>query len=154
MPVTPYADLVGRALTDIHFGLGLQFVIIAVRSGEGIVTRDPPATYTLRADDTLVVLAHRNAGIQMQRIASAREITYCGVRARVFGKRLRAKHRSSDYIRSTVTAITIGAVRSGPLTSSIVSITSRFFGITVTLRICCPPRAYANSEPGTSTRRM
>ena len=54
------------------------------------------------------------------------------------GHKCRSSYRSVPeyYILSTVTAITIGAVRSGPLTSSIVSITSRFFGVTVTSRIC------------------
>ena len=42
----------------------------------------------------------------------------------------------SRYMHSTVTAMTIGDDRSGPLTSSMVSITSRFLGVTVTFRIC------------------
>ena len=75
------SDLAGRALADIHFGVGQQFVIIAVRSNDGVVTRDPPMSYTLRPDDTLVVLAHRNSQIQMQKIANAREVVYRGVRA-------------------------------------------------------------------------
>lgn len=48
---------------------------------------------------------------------------------------------AKSYIRSMVTAITIGAVRSGPLTSSMVSITSCFFGVTIMRRICWPPSA-------------
>jgi voltage-gated potassium channel len=75
------SDLAGRALKDIHFGAGLQFVTIAIRLSDGIVVRHPPATYALRADDTLVVLADHSAEMQMQRIASARETIYRGVRA-------------------------------------------------------------------------
>ncbi len=75
------SDFSGRALSEIHFGAGMQFVVIAVRSSNGVVLRDPPATYHLCPDDTLVVLAHRSAEVRLHRITSAKEIIYRGARS-------------------------------------------------------------------------
>ena len=55
---------------------------------------------------------------------------------------------------STVTAITTGAVASGPLTSSISLIVSSRFGIDRQVAHLLAAQANANFEPGTSTRRM
>lgn len=59
-----------------------------------------------------------------------------------------------NYSRSTVTAITIGDELSGPLTSSMFSITPLCLGSMRIRRICWPPSISANSEPGTSTLLM
>lgn len=74
-------DLAGRTLADIKFGAGFQFVVIAIRSNDGVVTREPPPTYTLRPDDTLIVLAHRTMELRLQEIVRNKQIIYRGVRS-------------------------------------------------------------------------
>ena len=75
------SELVGKTLNEIHLGSGIQFVVVAVRSDSGTVTRDPEATYTLRANDLLIVLAQRTAELRLQKMTVAKQIQYRGARS-------------------------------------------------------------------------
>ena len=52
------SEFSGRQLGTVTFGASIQFVMIAVRSSNGHVIRDPPSDYILCPDDVLIVLAH------------------------------------------------------------------------------------------------
>jgi voltage-gated potassium channel len=74
------SDFAGRKLADMYFGAGIQFVVIAIRSSDGVVTRDPPPNYAFRPDDTMIVLTHRTTELRLQGILKNKEITYRGAR--------------------------------------------------------------------------
>lgn len=69
-----------RTLADMYFGSGIQFVVIAIRSSDGTVLREPQPGYTFRPDDTMIVLAHRSTELRLQGILKSKEITYRGAR--------------------------------------------------------------------------
>lgn len=79
--VPPGAEFSGQTLADVHFGKGIQFVVIALRSIEGVATRDPSGTSGINPNDILVVLSHRTAELRLQRLSSPKEINYRGARA-------------------------------------------------------------------------
>ena len=75
------SDLCGQALEHISFGTGNRFVVLAVRSRDGTVSRDPPADYQLSPDDTLIVLAQQGVEMRLRQVAEAKEIIYRGVKS-------------------------------------------------------------------------
>ncbi|MEQ9406252.1 MAG: NAD-binding protein [Fuerstiella sp.] len=79
--VSANSGFVGLSLNQISFGAGVQFVIVAIRSGDGSVSQDPASEYVLQSDDTIVVLAHRSVDVRLLNTASRKEIIYRGARA-------------------------------------------------------------------------
>ena len=77
------SDFCDQALEDISFGTRHQFVVIAVRSSDGTVTRSPLPTYQLQKDDAIVVLAPQQAELRLQRSPQSSEILYRGARAKL-----------------------------------------------------------------------
>jgi voltage-gated potassium channel len=74
------SDFVGLSLGRVSFGDGIQFVVLAIRSVDGNVTRDPEPNCILKPNDTLVLLAHRNTEVGLFKAPVAREIFYRGAR--------------------------------------------------------------------------
>jgi voltage-gated potassium channel len=79
--VPAHSDMTGMELSALSFGQAIQFVLIAIRSEDGSVQKDPPANYKLVANDTLIILARRNAEVELTRLAKPKERMYRGVRS-------------------------------------------------------------------------
>lgn len=78
--VAANSDCCGRTLNSVTLGSDVQYVLIAIRSADGLVTRDPPKDYVLKPDDVLVVLAPRSADLRLMRTSGQGEIIYRGAR--------------------------------------------------------------------------
>lgn len=81
LPISEESAFVGRYLSELTFADSVQYVIIAVRSCDGTVTRDPAGDYVLAADDVLMLLAHRNAELRLVNNTAHAEIIYRGARS-------------------------------------------------------------------------
>lgn len=81
LPVPQNSEFAGLMLSEVSLGDRIQFVIIAIRSRNGTVIRDPPLSYVLQVDDTLVVLAHRSSEVRLVQPRLRKEIVYRGARA-------------------------------------------------------------------------
>ena len=57
--VEPDAVLAGKPIDNIEVKGNYGFLIVAVRSGDGVVTMNPPSSTVLRANDTVIVLGHK-----------------------------------------------------------------------------------------------
>ena len=82
LPVPDGSPFVDRALGDLSLGDAFQFVIIAIRSADGSLTKDPGRAHVLKAGDIVVLLVHRDAEVQLRAAAAPREVIYRGARGR------------------------------------------------------------------------
>jgi len=71
---------VGKALSELSFGQANQFVVLAVRSSDGTVTRNPSPETVIQANDTVVVIANEGAVARLNALAVKPEIMYRGAR--------------------------------------------------------------------------
>lgn len=78
MPVN--SPFVGQELSALSLGAANQSIVIAVRHEDESVTRNPVMTYLLRANDTLIVMAHGDAIPQLRQTVSRHEMVYRGAR--------------------------------------------------------------------------
>ena len=80
LPIPAGSPFVDRALGDLSLGDAFQFVIVAVRSPQGTLTKDPGRSHILNAGDVVVLLVHRDAEVQLRTAAAPREVIYRGAR--------------------------------------------------------------------------
>ena len=80
LPIPAGSPFVDRALGDLTLGDAFQFVIVAVRSPHGELTKDPGRSHVLKAGDVVVLLVHRDAEVQLRAAAAPREVLYRGAR--------------------------------------------------------------------------
>lgn len=74
------SESVGRPLSEITFGDGIQSVLIALRSCDGTITRDPLPDCVLQPNDTLILLTQLNVDVRLVRNPGAADIIYRGAR--------------------------------------------------------------------------
>lgn len=70
-----------QRLGALSFGPDDQFVVIAIRTVDRNVIRNPPSDYVLRPDDTIIVMAHHDATLQLRQRFAAHEMVYRGARS-------------------------------------------------------------------------
>jgi len=74
------SEFVGHAMSDLSYGDAVHFVIMGIRSADGTITHDPGPGYILKADDIIILLAHRDVDIKLHRKRRDTGIVYRGAR--------------------------------------------------------------------------
>lgn len=80
-PIAGDSPLVGGRIQDLEIsGIG-GFVIVALRKPDGVIHRNPPASTVISADETLIVLGHKEDMPQLLKKAGPKsELSYRGVK--------------------------------------------------------------------------
>ncbi len=72
---------IGRALHEIAIGGQLQFVVVAIRHPSETVTRNPESSYQIEEGDTIIVLAHQGASLELAQRLAGPQLVYRGARS-------------------------------------------------------------------------
>lgn len=75
------SDCVGQQLSQLTLGDAVQFVILAIRSADGDVTRAPGSDYAVAAGDVIILLAHQHTEFRLHRTHTSQGIIYRGARS-------------------------------------------------------------------------